>query len=375
MPGSGDSFLLLQLARKERELAAVRRITDALHARIRVEDLVRQTLDTAIEVVEASAGSILLHDPERDCLVFRYVVGASPEITRRLEGQEMPTDRGLAGSVFQSGMGIITPDASLEARHYREIDEVTRYTTRSMITVPLTTTGGRVIGVMETLNRRSGEFDEADLAVLEVLSGQAASVLETTRLHERLLNAEAEKQRFLREVIRCVTRGRLELVDAVDLGPAGVPLFETSFDTPDGYSALREQLGALGRDAGMEPDAVDDLVLAAGEAATNAIKHGGGGHAAVYRTDDRLVVRVTDRGPGIRPEDLPASVLLPGHSTKASLGMGFTLMLELVDRIRLATGPEGTVLQLEKSVLPAQPAQSPVEALLARFSASTRPTD
>lgn len=367
MPDFRAPSIELQLARKERELAAVRRITEALHARTSVEDLVRQTLDTAIEVAEASAGSILLHDSERECLVFRYVVGASREITLRLEGQEMPTDRGLAGSVFQTGAGIITPDASQEARHYREIDEVTRYTTRSMITVPLTTTGGRVIGVMETLNRRRGEFDEEDLAVLEILSGQAASILETTRLHERLLRAEAEKQRFCREVIRCVTRGRLELVDAPDLRPIGTTLFETSLDEPRGYTSLREHLGALGLDAGMQPEAVDDLVLAGGEAATNAIKHGGGGRCGVYRVDDRLVVRVADQGPGISPEDLPASVLLPGHSTKASLGMGFTLMLELVDLIRLATGPGGTVLQLEKSVLPKQPAPPQVEALMARF--------
>ena len=57
---------------------------------------------------------------------------------------------------------------------------------------------------------------------------------------------------------------------------------------------------------------------------------------------------ISDRGPGIRPEDLPASILLPGFSTKISLGMGYTLMLKLVDRVRLSTGPEGTIVQLEK---------------------------
>ena len=41
-----------------------------------------------------------------------------------------------------------------------------------------------------------------------------------------------------------------------------------------------------------------------------------------------------------------------GFSTKVSLGMGYTIMLELADRLWLATSPAGTVLQLEKRVRP-----------------------
>ena len=40
----------------------------------------------------------------------------------------------------------------------------------------------------------------------------------------------------------------------------------------------------------------------------------------------------------------------PDPARMHSLGMGFTLMLKLVDRLWLSTGPEGTVVQLEKLV-------------------------
>jgi hypothetical protein len=75
--------LRAQLARRERELDAVYRVTSALHACTGLERLVQETLRVAVEVVEARAGSILLHDPEKDCLVFRYVLGERPSITRR----------------------------------------------------------------------------------------------------------------------------------------------------------------------------------------------------------------------------------------------------------------------------------------------------
>ena len=70
----------------------------------------------------------------------------------------------------------------------------------------------------------------------------------------------------------------------------------------------------------------------------------------------------------LRPEDLPASILLPGFSTKVSLGMGYTLMLKLVDRVRLSTGPEGTIVQLEKSFRPAPTDEEAlILAVLERF--------
>ena len=83
----------------------------------------------------------------------------------------------------------------------------------------------------------------------------------------------------------------------------------------------------------------------------------------MYVASDRVIARVSDRGHGIRPEDLPASLLLPGYSTQLSLGMGFTLMLKLVERIWLATGPGGTVVQLEKWL-------DPEEHLAARLLAA-----
>ena len=80
-----------------------------------------------------------------------------------------------------------------------------------------------------------------------------------------------------------------------------------------------------------------------------------------------MQVRVSDRGPGIRAEELPATLFESGFSTKVSLGMGYTLMLQLADAIWLATGPEGTVLQVEMVAQPVAPEDQLLEALMARF--------
>lgn len=169
------------LRQRERELEAVRRITSVLRPNTSLDDLIRDTLQTAVETVGASAGSILLHDPERDELVFRYVMG---EKSGLLTGWRMPTTQGVVGRIFHSGVAEITPDALADPGHFRGVDDESGFQTRNMVTVPLTSSEGRRIGVMQILNKTRGIFADTDRAVLEILSSQAATAIETALLYE-----------------------------------------------------------------------------------------------------------------------------------------------------------------------------------------------
>jgi signal transduction histidine kinase len=171
-----------QLRRRERELQAVRRLTSAIHTLTNLDDVERMALKVAIETVEATSGTIYVHNPERKTLIFKYVLGATPEITAKLQGLEMPDHEGISGEVFHSGNSRITHDVSKESRHNRGVDEQTRFRTKSILAVPLKPMGGHSIGVLQVLNRQTGQFDEADREVLEILAAQAASAIETVRL-------------------------------------------------------------------------------------------------------------------------------------------------------------------------------------------------
>ena len=54
-------------------------------------------------------------------------------------------------------------------------------------------------------------------------------------------------------------------------------------------------------------------------------------------------------GPGIDFRTLPKATLVAGFSTAATLGMGFTIMLQLCDRVLISTHPGRTVVVLECS--------------------------
>jgi anti-sigma regulatory factor (Ser/Thr protein kinase) len=92
----------------------------------------------------------------------------------------------------------------------------------------------------------------------------------------------------------------------------------------------------------------DQLLLAASEALTNALKHAGGGTLEIRKMDGRVQIVICDEGSGIDFATLPRATLVSGYSTmNASLGVGFTIMLEVCDSVLLSTGPQGTTVVLQ----------------------------
>ena len=64
--------------RLKRELEAASRISQALFQHQKVEDLVEEALNTALDIVNAKAGAVLLAYPEAKELVFYHAVGEKP---------------------------------------------------------------------------------------------------------------------------------------------------------------------------------------------------------------------------------------------------------------------------------------------------------
>ena len=103
---------------------------------------------------------------------------------------------------------------------------------------------------------------------------------------------------------------------------------------------------ALG-DQGLTEEKVQDAALCATEAVGNVVKHADRGSLAVRTTEQTVTIRIDDQGPGIDFAHLPNAVLNAGFSTAPSLGMGYSILLEMMDHVHLSTDHTGTVLLLE----------------------------
>ncbi|HEV8242784.1 MAG TPA: GAF domain-containing sensor histidine kinase [Nitrospirales bacterium] len=179
-----------RLVQRERELEAARLICQALSQHVNMDDLVESALRIALEVVEADAGSVLLADDKSKQLIFRFVIGEKAE---QLRGTAIPWDKGVAGAVFQSGEPAIISDVARDTRHFTGVDHSTGFKTRDMITIPLKRWEGVPIGVLQVLNKREGQLNKDDIAILTIISALASQAIEQARLFETAKLAEVAR--------------------------------------------------------------------------------------------------------------------------------------------------------------------------------------
>lgn len=185
-PESLEALTLL-LARRELELAAARRMSEVFSQEIKLQDLLEQSLQIALDVVNAENGSVLLADDDKRTLVFHHSIGEKPVTP----GTVIPWDEGIAGTVYRTGRPEIVPDAQADHRHFKRVDETTGAITHDMITIPLKRWEGNPIGVIQVMNKRGGAFlDRDDMAILTIISALAAVAIEHTRLVEAAKLAE-----------------------------------------------------------------------------------------------------------------------------------------------------------------------------------------
>ncbi len=164
---------------------------------------------------------------------------------------------------------------------------------------------------------------------------------------ERSRSESQARQAFFRDVLLSVTEGRLHLCDSPADLPAPLPLVTEPFAlSRETLASVRHQSAAAGEARQFSGDELNALTTAVGEAAMNAVVHGGGGEAAVRGDQNAVQVWVSDHGAGISLAQLPRATLELGYSTKDSLGQGFWLMLRSADSVYLLTGSTGTTVVL-----------------------------
>lgn len=86
-----------------------------------------------------------------------------------------------------------------------------------------------------------------------------------------------------------------------------------------------------------------DIIISVSEAVSNVLKHAQNGNINIYYEDDSAYISVSDSGEGIEIEDIPR-LIQKGESSKASLGMGFSIIIELSSAVWIHTNSNGTIL-------------------------------
>ena len=148
---------------------------------------INEVLDNSMRVIEelldAEASSIFEIDFEKNELFFRLLRGTSGGRARKIR---MKMGEGTAGRVASTGDALIVQDTKKDKRFSSKVDEMTGFTTRSIIAVPIRNRG-RITGVLEVLNKRGiHSFDSNDVEMVTIVANQIGIAIENAKLYSRL---------------------------------------------------------------------------------------------------------------------------------------------------------------------------------------------
>jgi signal transduction histidine kinase len=156
-------------------------ITRDLASTLDLDVLLSRIINAAVALTDAEAASILLYDEGGQQLFFQAATNLDPPVMR---GLIVPLEGSIAGWIVSNRQPVRTSDAHSDPRHFGSIEKVTQFKTGSLVGVPLITKD-KVVGVLEVLNKKNGDFDETDEDLLTGLAAQAAVAIENTRLFQQ----------------------------------------------------------------------------------------------------------------------------------------------------------------------------------------------
>ena len=168
------------LAARNRQIAAVHVISRMLSSSLDLEDRLRDILTVSLQAVGAVAGTIFLHRAEDETLVFRYVVGEKAQRAHRPGHPDH--DRARRRGLPLGPVADHQPSARGRRARPARSAAASASPTETILTVPLKYQAGRPVGVLQILNKQTGEFDQHDLEVLEIIASVAAAAIETAQL-------------------------------------------------------------------------------------------------------------------------------------------------------------------------------------------------
>jgi signal transduction histidine kinase len=169
-----------KLARADKTVQALREVGLALGTTLDLDQLLELILGKITDLLEADRATLYLLDEQRGLLLSRIMIG---DEARSIE---LPLGEGIAGHVAKIGRTVRVKDAYRDKRFRREWDELTGYRTRSILAAPMKNHVGRIIGVIQVLNKgkedADDEFSQHDEELLTALATQAAVSIDNSRL-------------------------------------------------------------------------------------------------------------------------------------------------------------------------------------------------
>lgn len=168
------------------QLKVLMRLNDIGRMQRSLDRIYEDALDLAIEIINATYGSLLLFNKQKECLEFVSVRAKNKKIRDKLANLTLEKGEGLAGWVYLTGIPIVSNELENDLKWKKKIAKEIEYTPRNIICLPISS-GNDIIGVIEILDKRNNEdFTDNDIEIAHLFANQLSIIIENRNLYNGL---------------------------------------------------------------------------------------------------------------------------------------------------------------------------------------------
>ncbi|MBN1104118.1 MAG: protein kinase [Deltaproteobacteria bacterium] len=159
-----------------RDLTAVLEINKVLAQERDLDTLLFRVVHEITLAMNAERSTLYVYDEERKEIWAKVAEGLEREKIIRL-----PLGKGIAGVAARDLRTELINDIYQDPRFNKEVDAKTGFRTRNMICMPVLGSNLGLLGVIQVLNKKSGNFDSYDESMLSQLAIHVGLALERNR--------------------------------------------------------------------------------------------------------------------------------------------------------------------------------------------------
>lgn len=179
-----DALFASEHDQRLKQLSTFSELGKAITSTLDIKEILNIVMEKISDLLQPKNWSLLLVDEEKNELYFEIVVGEGSD---KVKDIRLKLGEGIAGWVAREGESLLVPDVNKDPRFSKKADESSKFTTKSIIAVPLKSRG-KCLGVIELINKMFGEggFKEEDLLVLTTLADYTAIAIENAKFFQKI---------------------------------------------------------------------------------------------------------------------------------------------------------------------------------------------
>jgi GAF domain-containing protein len=173
--------LYAESQRQARVMTALAASVAAINASVKMDEVLQRILNETIQALLVETVALGLVENNWD-VTFRAATGDNSD---GIVGKRIPAGQGVVGWVVHEGEGVVIPSVHEDKRFLPGVEQFAGLSAHALACAPIYAQG-RVIGVLQAINPRSGIFDPDALLVLAGIGNLAGSTIQHAELFERL---------------------------------------------------------------------------------------------------------------------------------------------------------------------------------------------